>query len=60
MRTINQLGLEPSVLYGLAKVHKYTKNELPPFRPILSAIGTVTYILANFLLPFLTPLTENK
>ena len=41
-------------------MHKETKNGLPPFRPILSAIGTPTYKLAKCLLPFLTPLTENE
>ena len=41
-------------------MHKETENGLPPFRPILSAIGTPTDKLAKFLLPFLTPLTENE
>ena len=40
-------------------MHKETNNGLPPSRPILSAIGTPTYKLAKFLLPFLTPLTQN-
>ena len=33
---------------------------LPPFCPVLSGIGMPTYKLAKFLLPFLTPLTENE
>ena len=41
-------------------MHKETKNGLPPFRPILSAISTPTYKLAKFLLPFLTLLTQNE
>ena len=41
-------------------MHKEAKNELPPFRPILSAIGTPTYKLAKYLLPFSTPLTQNE
>ena len=47
-------------LYGLGKVHNETNNGLPPFHSILSAIGTPTYKLAKFLLPFLTPLTQNE
>ena len=30
------------------------------FRPILSANGTPTYKLTKFLLPYLTPLTQNE
>ena len=41
-------------------MHKEAKNGLPPFRPILSAIGTPTYKLAKYLLPFSTPLTQNE
>ena len=41
-------------------MHKEAKNGLPPFRPILSDIGTPTYKLAKYLLPFLTPLTQNE
>ena len=41
-------------------MHKEINNGLPPFRPILSAIGTPTYKLAKFLVPFLTPLTQNE
>ena len=54
-KNIKPVGSRPGVLYGLGKVHKETKNWLPPFRPILSAIGMPTYKLAKFLLPFLTP-----
>ena len=49
IRTLNQLDLDQE-----------TKNGLPPFRRILSAIGTPIYKLAQFSLPFLTPLTQNK
>ena len=48
------------VAYKLGKVHKETKNGLPPFRPILSAIGMPTYKLAKILLHFLKLLTQNK
>ena len=35
-------------------------NGLPPFRPILSAIGTPTYTLAKFLVPILSDITQNE
>ena len=35
-------------------------NGLPPFRPILSAIGTPTYTLAKFLVPVLSDITQNE
>ena len=59
-KNIKPVGSRPGVLYGLGKVYKEAKNGLPPFRPILSAIGTPTYKLAKYLLPFLTPLTQNE
>ena len=59
-KNIKPVGSRPGVLYELGKVHKETKNGLPPFRPILSVIGTPTYKLAKCLLPFLTPLTQNE
>ena len=34
-------------------------NGLPPFRPILSAIGTATCKLAKFLVPVLSDITQN-
>ena len=56
------IGSTPGVLYGLCKVHKSIPNgsSCPPFRPILSAIGTVSYNLAKFLVPILEPLTKNQ
>ena len=42
-------GSRPGVMYGLPKVHKKCINGSPPFHPILSAIGTSTYNLAQFL-----------
>ena len=41
-------------------MHRETKNELPPFRLILSVIGTPTYKLAKISLLLLTPLTQNE
>ena len=46
-------------MYGLAKVHKQLVKICPPFRPILSAIGTPTYNIAKFLVSVLKPLTTN-
>ena len=48
------------IVYGLAKVHKITTDDLPSFRPILSVIGTPTYKLAKFLVPTLELLTTNE
>ena len=59
-KSIKPVGSRPGILYGLGKIHEETRNGLPPFRPILSAIGTPTYKLANFLLKFLTPSTANE
>ena len=47
-------------MYGFAKVHKIVADDLPSFRPILSAIGAPTYKLAKFLVPILEPLTTNE
>ena len=54
-------GSCPGILYGLCKVHKETQEDnCPPFRPILSAIGTSSYGLAKFLVPLLAPITTNS
>ena len=49
-------------MYGLCKVHKYNSstNDIPPFRPILSTIGTATYNLAKFFVPILKEFTVNE
>ena len=49
-KSIKPVGSRPGILYGLGKIHKETRNGIPPFRPILLAIGTATYRLAKFLL----------
>lgn len=54
------VGSKPGILYGLCKVHKSTVGDCPPFRPILSAIGTTSYNLAKYLVPLLSPLTINN
>ena len=59
-KNIKPVGSRPGILCGLGKGHKEAKNGLPPFRPILSVIGTPTYQLLKHLLPFLMPLTQNE
>ena len=56
-KKIKPVVSRPGILYGLGKVQKEIKNGLPPFRPILSGIGTPVYKLATFLPPFLASLT---
>ena len=41
-------GSKPARAYGLPKLHK-TYDTTPPFRPIVSSIGTFNYELASFL-----------
>ena len=41
-------GSKPARLYGLPKMHK-TFEHIPPFRPIVSSIGTFNHKLASFL-----------
>ena len=57
---LRPIGSKPGTLYRSAKVHKPLINGLPPFRSILSAIGTPTYKLAKFLLPVLSDITQYK
>ena len=45
---LRPVGSKPGLLSVSAKVHKPLKNRLPPFRPILSAIGTPKYKLSKF------------
>ena len=58
--SIKLVGSRPGILSGLGKIHKETRNGIPPFRPIFSAIGTPTYKLAKCLMKFLTPSTANE
>ena len=59
-KIIKPVGSRPGILYRSGKIHKETRNGLPPFHPILSAIDTPTYKLAKFLLKFLTRSTANE
>ena len=49
-------------MYGLCKVHKGrgTSNDLPPFGPILSAMGNCTYNIPKFFVPVLKDFTLNE
>ena len=59
-KKIKAVGSRAGLLYGLCKVHKTIFDVCPPFRPILSAIGTPTYKIAKFLVPILSCLTINE
>ena len=59
-KSIKPVGSGPGILFGLHKIHKETCNGIPPFGPILSAIGTCTHKLAKFFLKFLTPSRANE
>ena len=59
-KKIKAVGSKPGILYGLCKVHKAIADICPPFRPILSAIGTPSYKIAKFLVPILSKLTVNE
>ena len=59
-KKIKAVGNRPGILYGLCKVHKAITEVCPPFRLILSAIGTPSYKLAKFLVPKLSSVTFNE
>ena len=59
-KTLSPDGPNPARLYGSPKIHKPLVNGLPKYRPIISQIGTCTYEIAKFLLPFITPHTTNN
>ena len=57
---LSPVGTVPSVMYGLAKVHKPAVNNVPKFRPILSAINSPTYNISKYINGLLKPFTTNK
>ena len=59
-KDLHSVGSRPGILYGRAKIHKPIKDGVPPFRPILSDIGTPTCKIPNFFVPLLAPLTSNE
>ena len=57
---IKAIGNRPGIIYGLCKVHKAIIDVCPPFRPIVSVIGTPTHKLENFLMPKLSSIKFNE
>ena len=56
-------GSKPRLFYGTAKVHKSKIGEglkELTFSPIISNIGTATYMTAKYLNTLLTPLTKSQ
>ena len=59
-KKIKATGSRPGILYEICKVHKAVIDICPPFRPIISAIGTPSYKIAKFLFPKLSSITFNE
>ena len=61
-KQLKPVGSRLGIMYGLCKVHKDQTNglEIPPFRPILSAIKTCAYNLSKFFVPILEEFTINE
>ena len=59
-KKIKAIRSRPGILYGLCKLHKAVTEVCPPFRPIVSAIGTPSYKLAKFLVAKLSSITFNE
>ena len=54
-------GSRPARIYGSPKMHKVKDNNtVPPFRPIVSSIGTFNHPLAKFLSDLLVPLIPGE
>ena len=41
-KDLHPVGSRPGILYDCAKMHKLIEDGVPPYRPILSDIGTPT------------------
>ena len=49
-------GSQPARIYGLPKIHKMKNDsDVPPFRPIVSAVNTYNYALAKYLGTLISP-----
>ena len=59
-KKVKVVGSWPGILHGLCKVHKDITDTCPPFRLILSAVGTPSYKFAKFLVPKLSSITFNE
>ena len=54
-------GAKPARIYGLPKIHKVKSDlEIPPFRPIISSLGTYNYNLSQWLVSLLSPLVPDN
>ena len=54
-------GAQPARIYGLPKIHKVKSDqEIPPFRPIISSLGTYNYNLSKWLVSLLGPLVPDE
>ena len=60
IKKLKAIGIRPGILYGLCKAHEAITEICPPFRPILSVIGTPSYKLAKFLVPKHSSVTFNE
>ena len=61
-KKLKQLEVDQKFYMDLkyCKVHKAIADICPPFRPMLSVIGTPSYKLAKFLVPKLSSITFNE
>ena len=53
-------GSQPGILYWSAKVHKTLVDNIPKFRPVLSAVNTSSYNIAKYLVPLLSVIATNE
>ena len=59
-KKIKAIGIRLGIWYGFCKLHKTITVVCPPFRPIISAIGTPSYKLAKFLVPKVSSITFDE
>ena len=59
-KKIKAVRSRQGILYGLCKVHKAIIDVCPPFRSIISAIGTPSYKFAKFLVSKLSSVAFNE
>ena len=60
VRDMIRIYSRPEILRRVCKVYKAIIDVFPPFRHILSAIGTPSYRLTKFLVPKLYSITFNE
>ena len=59
-KSLKTVGSRPGVIYSSCKLDKAIVENCPPFWPTLLALNIPTYILLEFLVPILKPLTTNE